>query len=70
MVKELVFKDDGLKKDIEEMKRAIKSILNSRDVKFVGIEFHFLVDDEIQVKKGMFAEGYDPTEFEEVDSDE
>jgi len=65
MVEELVFEE--IKDIVEEMKRAIAELLNSRDVKFVGLEFHFLVDGEIQVKKGLYADGYDPKEFEEVD---
>ena len=69
-VKEIMFKEDSeLQEIVEGMKKKIARLSNSSNIKFVGLEFHFLVDDETQVKLGIFAEGYDPKEFEEGDSD-
>jgi len=65
-VKELKIR--SLEDAVNDMKELIKKFFNTNNVKFVGIEFHFLVDDEVQAKYGFFAKGYDPHEFEEVES--
>ena len=71
-VGELVIEGDVKLKDaVEDVRRYIKQMLqkmgiNYKTLKFVGFEFHFLIDDEIQVKQGFWTEGYDPEEFKDI----
>jgi len=66
MIGELEYKGISLEEIVEKAKKGFGNFLNSNNVKFVGIELHFLIDDEIQVKIGSFAKGYDPNNYEEV----
>ena len=70
MVEEIEIKNEELKEVIDAMKDMCRKIYkNTNDIKLVGIEFHFLIDDEIQYKCGIFSEGYDPSEFEHDDEE-
>jgi len=65
MVEELKINWDDMREVVETFREKAMRLFPGSDVKFVGVAFYFLVDDEMLIRQAIISKGVDLEEFDE-----
>ncbi|RLI83895.1 hypothetical protein DRP04_00250 [Archaeoglobales archaeon] len=58
-IREMLKNSDDVIEFIEKQKRCFKKMMNAKDVKFIGLGFFFLVDNDVLVKTIIWSKDLD-----------